>query len=178
MDIQKHQIRKTGADYYAINPKGNVPALTLPGGAVLNEGSAVLQWIADQNPASKLAPAAGTTERYLLQNTLNYISSEFQASGIRLVAFPPNDAAKEVFRASLLKKLTYTNDVLLKAGKFLCGEDLTVADIYLWVMTSSLGRPMIGIDLAPYKNIVAFQQAVQAEPRFQKAQEAMKAASA
>ena len=38
----------SGADYYKINPKGNVPALVLDDGTLLNEGSAVLQWIADQ----------------------------------------------------------------------------------------------------------------------------------
>ncbi len=38
----------SGADFLAINPKGNVPTLVLDDGTVLNEGSAVLQWIADQ----------------------------------------------------------------------------------------------------------------------------------
>ena len=33
-----------GADYYAVNPKGNVPALVLVDGTLLNEGAAVLQW--------------------------------------------------------------------------------------------------------------------------------------
>ena len=35
-------------DFYTINPKGNVPCLVLDDGTVLNEGSAVLQYIADQ----------------------------------------------------------------------------------------------------------------------------------
>ena len=38
----------SGADFYAINPKGNVPTLVVSDGFVLNEGAAVLQWIADQ----------------------------------------------------------------------------------------------------------------------------------
>jgi glutathione S-transferase len=38
----------SGEDYYAINPKGNVPGLVLDNGVVLNEGAAVLQYIADQ----------------------------------------------------------------------------------------------------------------------------------
>ena len=38
----------SGADFFTINPKGNVPALVLDDGTVLNEGSAVLQYIADQ----------------------------------------------------------------------------------------------------------------------------------
>lgn len=38
----------SGVDFYTINPKGNVPALVVEEGYVLNEGTAVLQYIADQ----------------------------------------------------------------------------------------------------------------------------------
>ena len=50
LQVEQVEIRKTasGADYFQINPKGNVPALVLDDGTLLNEGSAVLQWIADQ----------------------------------------------------------------------------------------------------------------------------------
>jgi hypothetical protein len=46
-DLEFHKT-SAGEDFYKINPKGNVPALVLDDGTVLNEGSAVLQWIADQ----------------------------------------------------------------------------------------------------------------------------------
>jgi glutathione S-transferase len=38
----------SGVDFYTINPKGNVPALVLDDGTVLNENAATLQWVADQ----------------------------------------------------------------------------------------------------------------------------------
>jgi glutathione S-transferase len=38
----------SGADFYKINPKGNVPCVVLEDGTVLNEGAAILQYIADQ----------------------------------------------------------------------------------------------------------------------------------
>ena len=47
VDISTHKTA-SGEDYYKINPKGNVPGLVLDDGTVLNEGAAVLQWIADQ----------------------------------------------------------------------------------------------------------------------------------
>ena len=57
-----------GSDFYKINPKGNVPALVLEDGTLLNEGAATLQWIADHAvEGSNLAPANGTTGRYVLQ---------------------------------------------------------------------------------------------------------------
>lgn len=47
VDIRTHKT-SSGADFYAINPKGNVPTLVTNDGVVLNEGAAVLQYLADQ----------------------------------------------------------------------------------------------------------------------------------
>src|SRR3984885_3446622 len=66
----------SGADYLTVNAKGSVPALQLDGGEVLTEGPAIVQYLADQKPAAKLAPPAGTFERYRLQEMLGYLNSE------------------------------------------------------------------------------------------------------
>ena len=54
--------RKTasGLDFAQINPKGYVPALQLDNGQVLTEGAAIVQYIADLNPNSGLAPKPAT----------------------------------------------------------------------------------------------------------------------
>jgi glutathione S-transferase len=59
-----------------VNPKGYVPALRLDDGSVLTESPAIVQYLTDQNPASGLAPKAGTIERYRLQEWLNFIGTE------------------------------------------------------------------------------------------------------
>lgn len=69
-----------GKDFCAVNPAGNVPALVLADGTLLNQGAAVLQWIADAAPEAGLAPAYGTSGRYLVQNALNQVSSEIHAN--------------------------------------------------------------------------------------------------
>lgn len=70
-----------GKSFFDVNPAGNVPALVLADGTLLNQGAAVLQWIADNSPAEAgLAPAYGTSGRYLVQNALNQISSEIHAN--------------------------------------------------------------------------------------------------
>jgi glutathione S-transferase len=75
VDLTKHQTAG-GEDYYKINPKGYVPALKLDNGQLLTEGPAITQYLADQKPASDLAPKVGTMERYRLMEWLNFLTSE------------------------------------------------------------------------------------------------------
>ena len=46
-----------GDEFKTINSKGYVPTLELPDGQRLTEGPAIVQYLADQVPASRLAPA-------------------------------------------------------------------------------------------------------------------------
>ena len=50
------------AEYLAINPQGQVPALKF-GDAVLTESTAIITFLAEQFPDKHLIPAAGTLER-------------------------------------------------------------------------------------------------------------------
>src|SRR5690349_18082924 len=70
--------RKTadGADYTKINPKSQVPALQLDSGEIITEGPVIVQYVADRVPEKKLAPAAGSIERYRVQEWLNFTCSE------------------------------------------------------------------------------------------------------
>ena len=72
-----------GGDYLAVNPKGYVPALEIEPGVVLTEGPAIVQYVADMNPGSGLAPKAGTLERARLQEWLNFISTELHKTSAR-----------------------------------------------------------------------------------------------
>ncbi|MEO6971867.1 MAG: glutathione S-transferase N-terminal domain-containing protein, partial [Rhodoferax sp.] len=70
-----HQL-PDGTDYYTLNPLGYVPLLQLDDGTLLREGPVIVQYIADQAPARKLAPANGTLARYQMQSWLNFIGTE------------------------------------------------------------------------------------------------------
>jgi glutathione S-transferase len=170
LDLEKVDIgtKKTasGKDFLSINPKGYVPALELDNGQVLTEGPAVVQYLADQKPASGLAPANGTFERYKLQELLGYINSEIHKTYAPL--FNPKTSAevREERIEYLRKRFAYLDKVL--AGKsYLLGERFTVADAYLFVMVS--WADFMKLDLSSLSNVKAFQQRAAARPAVQAA---------
>ncbi len=163
-----HQL-DDGTDFYTINEKGSVPVLELDNGERLTEGPAIVQYIADQAPASKLAPANGTFERARLQEWLNYITSEMHKGFAPLFNPATPDAYKPIAVANLHKKFTYVDSKL--AGKnYLMGDTFTVADGYLFTVTS--WSKFVNLDLSAYKNLAAFVARVATRP---KVQEALKA---
>jgi glutathione S-transferase len=175
VDIGKHVITETGADYYAVNKKGNVPALVLEDGTVLNEGAATLQWLADQNAGAKLAPANGTTARYVLINTLNYLASEVHASYGPLFG-PGTDEFKAAQRTKLASKFKFVEENILAGKKFLGGDDFDVASSYLYVMTGWAQFVGFADQLKEFKVIGEFAARVAALPAVVEAHAAMNAA--
>ena len=158
-----------GTDYYGINPKGYVPLLELDDGQRLSEGPAIVQYIADQAPASKLAPAFGTMERYRLMEWLNFITSELHKGFSPLFNPTMPEEAKALARAKLVERLTWVDSQL--AGKsYLMGDGFTVADGYLFTV-AGWGQH-VGVDIKPLANLSAHMARVAARPAVQ---EAMKA---
>ncbi len=151
----------SGADYLAINPKGQVPALALDDGSVLTEGPAIVQFIADQAPKSHLAPANGTPARYQLQEWLNFIATELHKGFSPL--FKPNtpEAYKPIVMETLQQKFGVVDKAL--AGKsWLTGETFTVADGYLFVMLRWADGK--AVDLSGLANVAAFKARATARP--------------
>jgi glutathione S-transferase len=172
--------RKTagGADYAGVNPKGQVPVLELDSGERLTEGPVIVQYLADQNPGAGLAGTAGTMERYRIQEWLNHITSElhknFSTSELHKnfsPLFRPNtpDAYKDIARENLSKRYDLIN-AHLGGNQYLLGDTFTVADAYLFTVTR--WTQFVGIDVAKWPNVTAYQDRVAARP---KVQEALKA---
>jgi len=155
-----------GTDYYGINPKGYVPLLELDNGERLTEGPAIVQYIADQAPAKKLAPAAGTMARYRLQEWLNFITSEIHKSFSPLFNPAMPEEAKALYRTRLGDRFKWVDGQL--AGKnYLMGEDFSVADAYLFVV-AGWGKH-VGVDISGLANLGAFMARVGARPAVQEA---------
>jgi glutathione S-transferase len=160
---------ETGADYKKINPHGYVPALQLKDGTVLTEGPAIDQYIADLVPAKKLAPAAGTPERYQLQSWLNFISTELHKQFSPLFNKAVPDEYKSMVKEKLAARLDVINEHLSKS-KFILGDSFTAPDAYLYTVLN--WAKYFTIDLAKWPAIKAFMEQVAARPSAQAAAKA------
>lgn len=155
---------KQGADglnFNEVNPKGYVPALTLDNGETLTENVAVLQYIADRNPAAKLAPPAGTMERYRLVEWLAFINSEIHKNFTPLFRKDLPEDAKVYARNNVTTRAGWLNSSW-GSRSFLMGEQFTVADAYLFVV---LGWGQhVGIEIRQWPNLQGFLARVGARP--------------
>jgi len=144
-----------GGDYRAINPLGYLPALVLDDGSALLEAAAIAQYIADRNPAAKLAPSPGTIERVRLQAWLNFLSSEMHKGGLGPLFYTALDErAKDVFRERLRARFAFV-DQHLSTREYLLGKDYSIADVGLYAITG--WTPRVGFDIHAYPNLVAHQ---------------------
>ena len=158
-----------GSDYRKINPLGYVPYLVLDDGTGLPEGPAIVQYIADQAPAKKLAPPNGSLARYRLQSWLNFIGTELHKGFGPLFNPASPDEVKVAAKERLATRLKWVDEQL--GGKtWLMGDDFSVADGYLFTVTN-WAKPM-QIDLSPYPNLVAWRARVAARPAVQAAMKA------
>ena len=155
-----------GTDYYTINPKGYVPLLELDNGERLSEGPAIVQYIADQVPAKKLAPANGTMERYRTQEWLSFITSELHKGfGVLFNPAMPEEA-KGLMRTKLGDRLKWVDGQL--AGKqYLMGDSFSVPDAYLFTIVN--WTKFVGIDISGLANLGAFMGRMAARPAVQEA---------
>jgi len=170
-DLEKVDVRQKrterDADYWAINPKGYVPALALDGGEVLTEGAAILQYIADRHPGAGLAPAAGTLERARLQEQLNFVAAELHKSFSPLFNPSAGKAEKAAAKERVSQKLGFVDRLLSDGRSYLLGERFSVADAYLFTIASWTGPTGIGLERWPH--LAAFQQRIAARAAVQAA---------
>ena len=165
VDLAK-KLTASGADFWAINPKGYVPALLLDDGDLLTEGPAILQYLADLAPELQLAPANGSKARYQLQSWLTFIGTEVHKNFSPFFNPAATPEMKELARANLQRRLGYVNDQL--AGRdFLMGDTFSVADAYLFTVVG--WAKFVQLDLSAWPHLIAFQGRVAARPATQRA---------
>jgi glutathione S-transferase len=168
VDLATHKT-ETGEDYFKINPRGYVPALQIDG-ELHTEVAALVQYLAEQAPQSKLLPAAGTMERFRFNQWLTFVSQELHKT------FSPwlwdanvAESTKQAAREKLAARFAEL-DALFATRPYLTGDAFTVADAYAFTIVN--WSNFLKIDLKPYPNLQAFMARVAARPKVREALEA------
>ena len=158
VELKSHML-SDGSSYYQVNPKGSVPALELDNGEVLTENAVILQYLGDR-AGNDVLPPVGDFRRYRVLEMVNFITTELHKRFGFLFNPDATDEMKQLVVRDLRVKLDYI-DQRLGAGPFLFGDELTLPDVYLFVI-AGWAEKIIGLDGWP--NLSAFRQRMLLRP--------------
>jgi glutathione S-transferase len=116
-------------------------------------------------------PPNGTIDRYLVQQALSFIGTEYHKTVGNLFNPTLDPSTRAFFVHTANTKLTYMNESLLRGRDYLVGEKLSVADIYLFICLSWC--PYVGLDLSGYPVVQTYFKHIGNLPDVLAAQEAM-----
>lgn len=144
------------APYLAINPKSRVPALETDRG-VITETPAILGYIARTHPAAKLAPEGDAFAMAELESLMSYLCSWVHPAaahrhrGYRWADDPAAIADMRRKAPEVFGEAMRLIDTQLFRGPWALGEAHSVADPYLYVVTSWIPRD--GLDMADFPRL-------------------------
>src|SRR5215208_8501074 len=156
----KEKKTKSGQNFWDVNPKGQVPVLELDEGGRLTEGPVIVQYLADKKPGSGLVPAYGTSERYRVQEWLNFTTSELHKTFGPIFRPTTPEEFKRISKENLAKRFDWL-DRELAGRQYLMGEKFTIADAYLFTVVR--WSPRIEVDLGKWPNLKAYVDRVAAQ---------------
>ncbi|HJV67727.1 glutathione binding-like protein [Ideonella sp.] len=168
VDLATHQLAD-GSSYLDIAPRGYVPLLELDDGTRHTEAAALLQHVADLDPAQALIGEPGTARRLAVTEWLAFVSTELHK------VFSPwlwhketADSTRRAVKDKLAQRFAEL-DARLAHTNFLAG-DYSVADAYAYTIVS--WSDYLGIPLTPYPSLKAYLARVAARPAVQAARRA------
>ncbi|QPF71944.1 glutathione transferase GstA [Roseateles sp. DAIF2] len=166
VDLASHRLAEDGSDFYAISPRGYVPLLELADGSRHSEGSALLQHVADLDPAQALIGEPGSARRLQVLEWLGFVATELHKS------FSPwlwhketADSTRQAVKDKLAQRFAELEG-LLATREHLAG-DYSVADAYAYAIINWC--KFLGLSLQPYPHLAAYQARIEARPQVQAA---------
>lgn len=149
--------------YRAINPRQQVPALQLPDGSVMTEGSAMLLHLADAHPQAGLAPAPGSSaraqhDRWLIFMAVNIYEGELRHFYPERYADNPASVVEKAL-AYVERHYAIVEEAI--KGPYFFGDALTMLDIYAWNMATWLDPDRLA---AHYPKVHALMSKVRDRP--------------
>jgi GST-like protein len=125
-----------------VNPLKQIPALVTPDGETLTESAAILIWLADRHPEAGLAPAVDSPQRAQFLRWMVYVPAAIYAlfwvrdDPSRLVGPDPEVQARvKSATADRIADCWAMMDRQLTPGRYLLGDQLTVLDLYVAVVS-------------------------------------------
>jgi len=123
------------------NAMRQIPTLVLPGGEVMTESAAILIYLADLHPQARLAPAADDPLRRPFLRWMLYVSSAIYSlhwikPDVKRIGAP--DGAREAVVDAVHERIAFcwaNMDEQLNPGDYLLGDELTVLDLYVAVVS-------------------------------------------
>ncbi|HEV6968311.1 glutathione S-transferase family protein [Roseateles sp.] len=151
------------------NPMRQIPTLVMPDGEVMTESAAILIYLADLDPAATLAPAPSDPRRRQFLRWMLYVSSAIYSlhwikPDVKRIGAPEScrDAVVEAVHERIA--FCWANmDSQLTPGDYLLGDELTVLDLYVAVVSRFGPWRERFHEVAP--NMTPAVRRVDAEPR-------------
>ena len=124
------------------NPMRQVPTLITPDGETITESAAILIWLADAHPKARLGPSIDDPRRAQFLRWMTFIPASIYSmfwvrdEPSRLVG--DDAAAQEQIRQRTAERIAECWRVMdrqITPGRFLLGDDLSVLDLYVAVVS-------------------------------------------
>ena len=150
-----HDDQASGDQVLKANPMRQVPALVLPSGEVITESAAILIWLAEAYPQARLAPAPGNPNRAQFLRWMSFVSSAIYSlywvkdDPSRLV---PDPAGHEALESRVLDRIADCWGIMdsqVTPGRYILGDELTVLDLYVAVVSRFRPRRKRFYEVAP-----------------------------
>lgn len=152
-----------------VNPMLQVPAMVLPSGELMTESAAMLLWLADQYPAAGMAPPPFDPRRAQFLRWMVYIPAAIYSlywirdAPSRLAATSEAEAIVLERTAERIADCWRMMDEQVNPGRYILGDELTVLDIYVAVVSRWTPRRQRFYEVAP--KMAQVVKRVDADPR-------------
>jgi glutathione S-transferase len=168
VDLATHTL-DGGASYLEIAPRGYVPLLELDDGSRHTEAAALLQFVADLDPAQALIGAPGTERRLAVVEWLAFVATELHK------VFSPwlwhketADSTRAAAKAKLAARFAEL-DAHLATHEWLA-DPFSVADAYAYTIVN--WSSVLGLSLKAHPHLQAYLARVAARPQVRAALQA------
>ncbi len=124
-----------------VNPMRQIPTLVMPDGEVMTESAAILIYLADQHPQASLAPTPNDARRAQFLRWMVYVSSAIYSlhwikPDVQRIGAPQSARTAVVDAVHDRIAFCWSNmDRQLNPRRYLLGEELSVLDLYVTVVS-------------------------------------------